>query len=294
MESAGGDFYADTLFNPIWLNGHFSDHQEDDGYAEPPRFYTADLLPSEVLISNPPKVDSDFSQSSPPPTGLSTIAVAGSASLCNNFPEDNIFMIDFVRWTGGLGELRRSEHLREPGTWSEDAYSFPPRSSPSITSSQRSTPRFLASEPTASPTGSASGSRNTPSRLSQRVRVPPAIDTGVAASSATATSIVDEGYEVEIGHVDGSAFSPGSGFMADDESEGGVHPYAVEEASSPEMLGCTDEAGSHVQEHALVPAKRSYAAVVAASPPRAEPVEPSRRYGPSTFGWQPFVELSDA
>lgn len=333
VQSVGGDFYVDTLFNPTWTDDQSISKPWNnavipwnDAYYGTQRVYTADLLPSEMLTPSPPFLPQDLGSSpssgaelSPPHTGVSTMANLGSAGLHSAFVEDPEFSPlepspDFIRWILCRSDARRQERMGNTAAqnirrWAEHSYAepepsslfvTPPRPTSKLPGSEFGSPQSKSSpesRTTSTPTPS------TPSRLSRRVRPPPPIHTDVISDSMMASRAISGGYEVEVGQVDGTALSGGSGFEADDEHDA-THAVAdVCAATSPDMLCRVDGGDLHVDGCAFVPERKSYAAVVASSPPASEATmqgnvpsldQDPMRGGPSAYGWRPLIELSDA
>ncbi|TBU29958.1 hypothetical protein BD309DRAFT_853623 [Dichomitus squalens] len=308
----GGDFHTDTLFNPVWSQGVYADslmQTRPTGVSVPPNtaYGTTPSPPSlpqddssteySFLSSSSPEADS------PPPTAFSTIAVLGSPDMDGAFEDDYDRPEADPNFIRRL--LRRSKSLRRQvrmrdgdfrDSDEEDDYSVTAEWIPVVRPEMpkrrvptQGVPRQIAYD---------ARSDTTPSRLSRRVRVPAPIDTS-GLRVAIAAKILRDEYELEVGDVDGSELtsSSESGFDGDDE-----HDELRRAAQTPE-----DTAGS-VASSCDRP-KKSYAAVVASSPPRANTPQsrtlvPQAVHAAPMFGskerdvaggfeWQPFVEPLD-
>ena len=286
------------------------------------RFYTAELSPGEPLVLGAPILLSQAREDSskpspivlesPPATGMSVAAVVGSAGPHDTFSEDSEPSSpdppspDFLPWLLMRSETRRENRMRQESgdsdiqSWSEEVSKV--QRGPFASCSPPS-PRLLPPHNWSPITSDASSSPSpSQSSLSKRVRrVPPPIYTDIANYSATVARVVRGGYEVEVAEIDGTMLSGESGFEADDECEGRGQA-SPSPMSSPEMLREADEEESHdVDADCAPPAKKTYAAVAAASPPRAiqRPqgnvlqVVHAKRPESSMHGWQPFVEPLD-
>ncbi|KAM5535003.1 hypothetical protein V8D89_011376 [Ganoderma adspersum] len=310
--SIAGDFWTDTLFNPIW--------------APAPKQAMASSVnigPKSICSSSPASStqDEDFTESSilslssldfdsPPHSAVSTAAVLGSARLSGAFEDDYDrpeASPNFVRKL-----LRRSKSLRRQARMrdgdfcdSDDERDF------SVASEWGPIVRPAAPVPHL-PTSDASeqvdsetrsDSERVPSRLSRRVKVPSPINTFRARGPAGAKARRKE-YEVEVGRVDGSELtsSSESGFEADDEHDG------LRGAMRIEVVAGVNDKGNAVTL-LTTPPRKSYAAIVATSPPRtntpeskaavpqaiqaARILEAKRGDGSRAFEWRPFVEPFD-
>ncbi|PIL22654.1 hypothetical protein GSI_15346 [Ganoderma sinense ZZ0214-1] len=310
-----GDFWTDTLFNPIWAP-----------VSTRPMAPSANMAPSSVYSSSPESLtaDEDCTDSSflslssldfdsPPQTAASTDAVLGSARLSGAFEEDYDrpeASPNFVRKL-----LRRSKSLRRQARMrdgdfrdSDDERDF------SVASDWDPVVRRPVAPAQPFPLSSAceqddseTRPKRLPSRLSRRVKVPSPINTSYARGS-TGTKSRRKEYEVEVGRVDGSELtsSSESGFDADDEHDclrGGMKINAMSLA-----IGGVINKGN-VITLLSTPPRKSYAAIVAASPPRTNTpeskvvvpqavqagriLEARRGDAPRAFEWRPFVEPFD-
>lgn len=261
---------------------------------------------------------SSFDIDSPPPTAFSTAAVLGSAKLSGAFEDDYDrpeASPNFVRKL-----LRRNKSLRRQARMrdgdfrdsddEEDDYSVSTEWSP-IVRPEALTQRL--------PTTDASGQvicearlDRVPSRLSRRVKVPSPINTS-RARGPTGASTHRKEYEVEVGRVDGSELTScsESGFEADDEHDGlrGVTRTQEEIHAAIQLAARVNNKGKAAAALLSTPPKKSYAAIVATSPPRtntpeskavvplaiqaARILEARRGDTSRAFEWRLFVEPFD-
>nr|VWP01069.1 Lon protease (EC (ATP-dependent protease La) [Ganoderma boninense] len=312
-----GDFWTDTLFNPIWAPTSTRATASSANMAPTQSVYSSS---PESLATTP---DDDFTDSSflsissidfdsPPRTAASTDAVLGSARLSGAFEDDYDrpeaspnFIRKLLRRSKSLrrqarmrdGDFRDSDDERDFSVASE----WDPIVRPVAPVSVQHLPPSNALEQVDSETRS----ERVPSRLSRRVKVPSPINTSRTHGSIGTKSRRKE-YEVEVGRVDGSEFtSSESGFDADDENDafrGGMKMNAVSLTIAGANKGNTAALLS-------TPPKKSYAAIVATSPPRsntpeskvivpqaiqaARILEARRGDGTRGFQWRPFVEPFD-
>ncbi|KAI0335770.1 hypothetical protein GY45DRAFT_1316491 [Cubamyces sp. BRFM 1775] len=217
---------------------------------------------------------------SPPPTGSSTMAVLGSPGFMTGFgdefdhPEDDP---DFVR-----NELRKSRSLRRQARMRDGDFR--------LTDDERDF--SVTNEPVAPPrpprirpvnknvahmrggNGGGTGATKKYSRLNQRVKAPPALNTAAIRAYALLSKLMRGTYDIEVRDVDGSTISDiDSGFEADDEGDfdlpdNTVKPqasfYSPNKAAGPSVTTDDTDTG-RVAGCAQAPAKRTYAAVVSAT-----------------------------
>ncbi|KAI0667636.1 hypothetical protein C8Q78DRAFT_1081942 [Trametes maxima] len=216
---------------------------------------------------------------SPPPTACSTMAVLGSAHWAGTFaddydrPEANT---DFMRkelsanWV-----LQYHEHLRYGEYWEGDAVvgaisnnvAEEERVEPAVEAAPEETTDAVKAEPAAP--GKPTEGRT--SRLRERVKTPPALNSGAIWAHNLLVKLMHGTYDVEVGNVDGSALSDaGSGFEADDED--GYGSDEGRKVAGTQSMGqeFVHEAFAETQEDKAVDVprkslKKSYAAVVASS-----------------------------
>ncbi|KAI1790180.1 hypothetical protein LXA43DRAFT_1182731 [Ganoderma leucocontextum] len=304
--SIGGDFWTDTLFNPIWTNTAVDMNAAPKSISSSSPSLTQDDCTDSSFLSL-----SSFDVDSPPPTTFSTAAVLGSARLSGAFGDDYDrpeASPNFVRKL-----LRRSNSLRRQARMRDGDFRDSDEEA-DYTVATEWDPVVRPEAPTQHfPTSEASGqvdsqlrSVRAPSRLSRRVNVPSPIRTRVPIGA----KIRRKEYELEVGRIDGSELtaSSESGFEADDE-----HDSLRDRTKTPEQTHATNRvvAGVNNKGRAAAaslstPPKKSYAAIVAASPPQTNTPE-SKVVVPQAMqaarileakrgfasGWRPFVEPLD-
>ncbi|RPD62522.1 hypothetical protein L227DRAFT_562364 [Lentinus tigrinus ALCF2SS1-6] len=322
-------YHDSVTMGTIWWKdpGFFS-----GGIAQPVLTRTAPLVARDLSPSPPPFVppEGEWTESpsltpspellSPPQTACSTIAVLGSAGLNRSFEDDYDrpeASPNFIR-----GYLRRSRSLRRQArmrdgdfrdTDDEHDYSVTTETIPAITYNVNTLDYGRASSSPRTPSTSQSPSVDSlssadsesdglstraASRLSQRVRPPPPINTNKKTlrngQSYHASRVA---YEVESDLPNDTLVSlpSDSGFDADDEDDSPVMlPVRVGRKAA--------DGGSHATADSRpdlgMPGKKTYAAVVASSPPRVS--RPASRSALDVGAhailpeWRPFVEPLDA
>lgn len=315
VQSIVGDFWTDTLFNPIWA--------PTPTRAMP---FGMNTGPQSICSSSPESSTQDYDSTessflslsyldfdSPPQSAVSTAAVLGSARLSGAFEDDYDrpeASPNFVRKL-----LRRSKSLRRQARMrdgdfcdSDDERDFSVASEwgpivrPTVPVPR--SPTADTSEKVDSETHSYS--ERMPSRLSRRVKVPSPINT-FRARGPTGAKVRRKEYQVEVGRVDGSELtsSSESGFEADDEHDG-LRGRTKIDATAQVFVEANDKRATALLS---TPPKKSYAAIVATSPPRtntpeskavvpqsiqaARILEARRGDALRAFEWRPFVEPFD-
>lgn len=318
-QSIVGDFWTDTLFNPIWV--------PTTTRAMTSRANAGAILPAKSICSSPPSLiqDDDFTESSflfissldidtPPPTAFSTAAVLGSARLSGAFEDDYDrpeASPNFVRKL-----LRRSRSLRRQARMRDGDFRNSDEEGDYSVAIEWN-PVVRADAPTQHlPTNDASRqvdneacSERVPSRLSRRVKVPSPINTSRCRAPIGSKNRRKE-YEVEVGQVDGSALtsSSESGFNADDEHDS-LQSRAMKTLATTQVTGGVNNKGEAAPALLSTPPKKSYAAIIATSPPGANTpesramvpqviqaariLEATRGDGTRAFEWMPFMEPFD-
>ena len=300
-----------------------------------------ELTPSPPLLirdegspdsSNARSLTSTSSLASPPPTACSTIAVLGSAGLDRRFEDEYDYFEanpNFIRYFLQRSQsLRRMARMRDGDfrdTDEELDYSVteeeissegniypPPRDTQTQVEMARTAAvreERVATVHNAKPKDPTSRATSTPSRLSQRVKPPPAIDTHkkTLRNGARYESSCTR-YEIEGGYIEPPSEA---GFEADDEADVLRQSTTVggdrQRVSQPLRADAVD-VPSKISIGIPLPVKRSYAAVLASSIPQvgrpvsraalAGPVVPqrfesSRRDTREGFAWEAFVEPVD-
>ncbi|KAH9891768.1 hypothetical protein C8Q73DRAFT_837353 [Cubamyces lactineus] len=268
---------------------HIGHPYQADGFVKPfPRLFslarTDSLRSLPSLCSDDGLTESTRSISpaitqSPPATGSSTMAVLGSPGFMTGFgdeydhPEDDP---DFVR-----NELRKSRSLRRQARMrdgdfrlTDDERDFSVTDEPVVLPRP---PRIRPVNKNAARMHAQNGGANAVrkcSRLNQRVKVPPALNTAAIKAYTLLSMLVRGTYDIEVRDVDGSAISDNeSGFEADDEGDFDSPNDATEPQTSFHIPG--QAAGASVALNSMdaghgagctqAPAKKTYAAVVAAT-----------------------------
>ena len=265
-----------------------------------------DSSPEYSVVSlSSPEIDS------PPPTAFSTTAVLGTPDMDGAFADDYDRPEADPNFIRRL--LRRSKSLRRQfrmrdgdfrDSDEEDDYSVTDEWVPVVrpeAPKKRLPTKGAPRRQIASDARSESDESNVrPSRLSRRVKkVPAPIDTS-GLRVAVAAKILQSEYELEVGDVDGSELTSSSESGSDEDDEDDVLRAAGQICEG----AAADKAAAFSS-----PGKKSYAAVVASSPPRMDTPQ-SRALVPETehaqwlletkqelsqlTGWQAFVEPFDA
>ena len=315
VQSIVRDFWTDTLFNPIWA--------PTPTRAMP---FGMNTGPQSICSSSPESSTQDYDSTessflslsyldfdSPPQSAVSTAAVLGSARLSGAFEDDYDHPEASPNFVRKL--LRRSKSLRRQarmrdgdfcGSDDERDFSVASEWGPIVrpTVPVPRSPTADTSEKVDSETHSYS--ERMPSRLSRRVKVPSPINT-FRARGPTGVKVRRKEYEVEVGRVDGSELtsSSESGFEADDEHDG-LRGRTKIDATAQVFVEANDKRATALLS---TPPKKSYAAIVATSPPRtntpeskavvpqsiqaARILEARRGDALRAFEWRPFVEPFD-
>ncbi|KAI0770016.1 hypothetical protein C8Q74DRAFT_1218487 [Fomes fomentarius] len=291
---------------------------------------------SSTESSNGVSFSSSPTLSSPPTTAYSTIAVLGSAALDHTFeddydrPEANAdFIRSYLRRSSSLRRLTRYRYGDYRNTDDELDYSVSTErivdvphvpdniNQPFLTEASRA---FIAE---GAPGNTArvgddvrvkphiARATMTPSRLSQRVRPPPPIDTRKKTLRNGIRYEPSRGkYEIEGGYVEPSVDSESeSGFDADDEDDtlkrfdaAIQNPFAPQ-SQTKQPLPPVVAHKPDVPTGSKLPGKKSYAAVLASSAPRASgprsravsmhTLQPKQREPRNAHVWKAFVEPMD-
>lgn len=269
--------------------------------------------------------------SSPPTTAYSTIAVLGSAALDRAFeddydrPEANAdFIRSYLRRSSSLRRLTRYRYGDYRNTDDELDYSVSTErivdvphvpdniNRPSLTEASRA---FIAEGAPGNTTHVEDDVRvkphiaratMTPSRLSQRVRPPPPIDTRKKTLRNGIRYEPSRGkYEIEGGYVELSVDSESeSGFEADDEDDTLKRfDAAIQSSFAPQSQTKQPPPPVVAPTGSKLPGKKSYAAVLASSTPRASgprsrdvsmhTLPPKQREPMNPHVWKAFVEPMD-
>ncbi|KAL1950465.1 hypothetical protein VTO73DRAFT_5589 [Trametes versicolor] len=263
-------YYADTLPTYVPLPNRENDPvvpttrspRRRDGFA---RTDSTGSMPS--LMSDEPALDSPLSCSpvlsppgSPPPTGFSATAFLGSPGYLGGFADEQDARPDLMNM-----QLKWREHFARMG---DESCSSSSSSNDSVTSNNcPPTPgnvsplQRIPRQVPAAPTPRAASKT---SRLSQRVRTPPALNTRALKAETLLAKLLRGSYDVEVGHTDGSALSDAeSGFEGDDESDEGLAGKGAAYEQSYGGYALCEAGVDRDQRDPLM--KKTYAAVAAAA-----------------------------
>ncbi|OJT10644.1 hypothetical protein TRAPUB_12838 [Trametes pubescens] len=195
-----------------------NDFARTDSMGSIPSLCSDDLALDSPLSCSPVL----SSPGSPPPTACSAVAVLGSPGYMGGFADEHDHSRahpDFVRmqleWREHVARMADGAYSSTDDSVKSDNGPPTPGKVPPV---QPAASQILAAATRVLDANTRAASKT--SRLSQRVRAPPALNTSALRAETLLSKLLRGSYDVEVGHTDGSALSDAeSGFEGDDEGE---------------------------------------------------------------------------